>query len=108
MRCRREFTIKGPMNREELYRAAQPGAKMKVALEEGLTYTLIKDLGNQPGRLPLLDTLTQLWLKPRKGFLTFQGYKEIGGLEKALANHPDAVLENLSQADKKRAEIIFI
>lgn len=100
----------GPMNREELHRAiAQPAAKMKVALEEGLTDTLIKDLGNQPGRLPLLEfTLTQLWLKPRKGFLTFQGYKEIGGLEKALANHADAVLEKLSQADKKRAEKIFI
>ncbi|MEC4818882.1 MAG: CHAT domain-containing protein, partial [Scytonema sp. PMC 1069.18] len=100
----------GPMNREELYRAiAQPAAKMKVALEEGLTDTLIKELGNQPGRLPLLEfTLSQLWLKPRKGFLTFQGYKEIGGLEKALANHADAVLEKLSQADKKRAEKIFI
>ncbi len=100
----------GPMNREELHRAiAQPAAKMKVALEEGLIDTLIKDLGNQPGRLPLLEfTLTQLWLKPRKGFLTFQGYKEIGGLEKALANHADAVIEKLSQADKKRAEKIFI
>ncbi|MCC5615269.1 CHAT domain-containing protein [Nostoc sp. CHAB 5836] len=100
----------GPMNREELRRSVEkPAQKMKVVLEEGLTDTLIRDLGNESGRLPLLEfTLMQLWLKPRKWFLTHEAYQEIGGLEKALANHADTVVVVLSEVDRKRAEKIFI
>ncbi|MFB2770574.1 CHAT domain-containing protein [Pelatocladus sp. BLCC-F211] len=100
----------GPMNREELSCAVEkPAQKMKVEFEEGLTETLIKDLGNEPGRLPLLEfTLTQLWQNPRKWFLTHEAYQKIGGLEKALANYADTVLCKLSQDDRKRAEKIFI
>ncbi|MGB6294920.1 MAG: CHAT domain-containing protein [Rivularia sp. (in: cyanobacteria)] len=99
-----------PMNREELRSAVEkPAQKLKVKLERGLTDALIKDLGNQPGGLPLLEfTLTQLWEKPRKGFLTHEAYQEIGGLEKALANYADTVLDKLSQYDQKRAEKLFI
>ena len=99
-----------PMNREDLrYAVEKPAQKMKVVLEEGLTDILIKDLGNEPGRLPLFEfTLTQLWQKPRRWFLTHEAYQEIGGLEKALANYADTVLDNLSQDDRKRAEQIFI
>ncbi|MEH2182775.1 nSTAND1 domain-containing NTPase [Nostoc sp.] len=100
----------GPMNREELRRSVEkPAQKMKVVFEEGLTDTLIRDLGNESGRLPLLEfTLMQLWLKPRKWFLTHEAYQEIGGLEKALANYADTVLDKLSEVDRKRAEKIFI
>ncbi|MBE9215088.1 CHAT domain-containing protein [Plectonema cf. radiosum LEGE 06105] len=99
-----------PMNREELRCAIEkPAQKMKVVLEEGLAETLIKDLGNERGRLPLLEfTLTQLWQNPRRWFLTHQAYQEIGGLEKALANYADTVLEKLSTNQQKRAEQIFI
>ncbi len=99
-----------PMNREELRRSVEkPAQKMKVELEEGLAETLIKDLGNEPGRLPLLEfTLTQLWQNPRKWFLTHEAYQKIGGLEKALANYANTVLDKLSQYDQKRAEKIFI
>ncbi len=53
------------MKRSELQTAiAQPAAKLKVELEQGLTSKLIDDLGNQPGRLPLLEfTLSLLWEK---------------------------------------------
>jgi WD40 repeat protein len=99
-----------PMNREELRCAVEkPAQKMKVVLEEGLAETLIKDLGNESGRLPLLEfTLMQLWLKPRRWFLTHEAYQEIGGLQKALANYANTVLDKLSQDDQKRAEKIFI
>jgi WD40 repeat protein len=100
----------GPMNREELRCAVEkPAQKMKVEFEEGLAETLIKDLGDESGRLPLLEfTLMQLWQNPRKWFLTHEAYQEIGGLEKALANYADTVLDKLSQDDQKRAEKIFI
>lgn len=99
-----------PMNRQELHSAIEkPAQKMKVVFEQGLIETLIKDLGNEPGRLPLLEfTLTQLWQNPRRWFLTHQAYQEIGGLEKALANYADTVLDKLSTNQQKRAEQIFI
>ena len=98
------------MNREELAQAIEkPAEKMKVELEEGLTAKLIDDLGKQPGRLPLLEfTLTQLWQKPNKWYLTHQAYREIGGLEKALAKYADSVLDLLSASEKQQAERIFI
>ena len=108
-----------PMNFEELEMAisgakrlrrnAKPAQAMKVDLEEGLTSRLIKDVANQPGLLPLLQfALTQLWKKQKNWFLTHQAYEEIGGIEKALANHADAVFHKLSAADKKRIERIFV
>ena len=99
-----------PMKPEELQTAiAQPAALMKVELESGLTSKLIDDLGNQPGRLPLLEfTLSLLWEKHEKWYLTHKAYEEIGGLEKALAKYADGVLNPLSAVDKEKAERIFI
>ncbi|KST65375.1 nSTAND1 domain-containing NTPase [Mastigocoleus testarum] len=99
-----------PMKPSELRVAIEkPAEKMKVELEQGLTSKLIDDLGKQPGRLPLLEfTLTQLWQKPNKWYLTHRAYGEIGGLDKALAKYADSVLQPLSVAEKQQAERIFI
>ncbi len=99
-----------PMKREDLQTAiAQPAAKLKVELEQGLTSKLIDDLGNQPGRLPLLEfTLSLLWEKHDRWYLTHKAYEEIGGLEKALAKYADGVLNSLSADEKEKAERIFI
>ncbi|MGB3761313.1 MAG: WD40 repeat domain-containing protein [Rivularia sp. (in: cyanobacteria)] len=99
-----------PMKREDLQAAIeQPAAKLKVELEQGLTSKLIDDLGNQPGRLPLLEfTLSLLWGKHEKWYLTHKAYAEIGGLEKALAKYADGVLNPLSAINKEKAERIFI
>ncbi|MBR8833748.1 MAG: CHAT domain-containing protein [Stigonema ocellatum SAG 48.90 = DSM 106950] len=99
-----------PMDREELRDVIEkPALKMKVELEEGLTSKLIHDVGNHPGRLPLLEfALTQLWSKQKNWYLTHKAYEEIGGLEKALAKHADEALKNLSKKEKQLAERVFI
>ncbi|MDJ0695610.1 myosin kinase [Mastigocoleus sp. MO_188.B34] len=99
-----------PMKPSELQEAIEkPAGKMKVELEQGLTSKLIGDLGKQPGRLPLLEfTLTQLWQKPNKWYLTHRAYGDIGGLDKALAKYADSVLQSLSVGEKQQAERIFI
>ncbi|OUL34278.1 hypothetical protein BV372_14260 [Nostoc sp. T09] len=98
------------MNREEMKTAIeQPAQKMRVKLEEGLTKLILDDVKQEPGNLPLLEfALTQLWAKQNRGQLTHQAYEEIGGVAKALANHAEAVYEQLNEADKKRAERVFI
>ena len=100
----------GPMNEEELRNAIeQPAAKMKVELEEGLSSRIINDLGHKPGRLPLLEfALTQLWEKQKNWYLTHAAYQEIGGLNKALVNHADKVLEGKNEVEKFLIEQIFI
>ncbi len=99
-----------PMNRSELERAiALPAAAMNVQLEEGLTKRIIDQVGSQPGRLPLLEfALTQLWSKHKDGLLTHQAYSEIGGVEEALALHAEAVYAQMSEADRQRAQRVFI
>ncbi|MEM1395369.1 MAG: WD40 repeat domain-containing protein [Cyanobacteria bacterium P01_H01_bin.150] len=99
-----------PMNSEELRAVIeQPAAKLKVEFEQGLTSKLIDDLGNQPGRLPLLEfTLSLLWKKHDKWYLTHKAYEESGGLEKALAKYANGVLSPLSAFEKEKAERIFI
>ena len=98
------------MDRIELTAAIeQPARKMKVEFEKGLSSKLIDDLGERPGRLPLLEfTLLQLWEKHDKWYLTHCAYEEIGGLEKALAKYADSILNPLSAADKEKTERIFI
>ncbi len=100
----------GPMCGEELQSAIeQPAALMQVRLEEGLTDKLIKAAWGEPGRLPLLEfALTTLWSKHQSGWLTNQAYNEIGGVEEALANHAEAVYAQLCEADRQRAQRVFI
>ncbi|WP_444980484.1 nSTAND1 domain-containing NTPase [Microseira wollei] len=99
-----------PMNRKELEEAiANPAQMLGVELEEGLTERIINDVDRQPGHLPLLEfALTQLWAKQKDGILSCAAYKEIGGVDLALANHAEQVYFNLSAADRFRSQRIFI
>ncbi len=100
----------GPMNREELQSAIEcPAARMQVKLEKGLTEKLIEAAWDYPGRLPLLEfALTQLWAKQYNGWLTHEAYSEIGGVERALANHAEIIYEQLSVDNRDRARRIFL
>jgi WD40 repeat protein len=100
----------GPMSHEELRSAIeQPANKMQVQLEKGLTNELISEMEGQTGHLPLLEfALMQLWSKQKHGWLTHKGYEEIGGVEEALANHAEAVYAQLSEADRERAQQVFM
>ena len=100
----------GPMNRQELRDAIEkPAQLLKVRIEEGLTERILDDVQESPGNLPLLEfALTQLWEKQRDGTLTHDAYEEIGGVEKALAGYAEEEYGNLSEADKQRAQRVFI
>ncbi|WP_017715955.1 nSTAND1 domain-containing NTPase [Kamptonema formosum] len=98
------------MNRDEMRAAIEePAEKMQVGLEEGLTERILDDVQESPGNLPLLEfTLTQLWEKQRDGKLTHDAYEEIGGVDKALARYAEEEYGQLSEADKQRAQRVFI
>lgn len=100
----------GPMNREELNRAiAQPAQKVGMLIEEGLTERILDAVEGEPGNLPLLEfALTLLWEKPRNGRLNHAAYKEIGGVESALALHAQDVYDKLNSKEQGIAKRIFL
>ncbi|MGI2907547.1 nSTAND1 domain-containing NTPase [Tolypothrix sp. VBCCA 56010] len=98
------------MSREELQSAiTHPATQLGFEFEQGLSNTIINDIQDGDGRLPLLEfTLTQLWKQQHSGKLTHQAYKNIGGVEKALANYADAVYAELSESEREKAQRVFI
>jgi len=99
-----------PMNAEELRQVIEKPAQLhQVNLEPGLTERILESVEGKLGNLPLLEfALTELWLKQENGYLTHKGYEEIGGVEMAPANYADEEYRKLKEADRQRAEKIFI
>ncbi len=98
------------MNREELEAAITlPARQLGFEFEEGLCNTIIDDIEDGDGRLPLLEfTLTQLWKQQYAGRLTHQAYKKIGGVEQALANYADMVYADLREGERETAQRVLI
>ncbi|WP_375476914.1 CHAT domain-containing protein [uncultured Nostoc sp.] len=98
------------MSRQELESAiTRPATQLGFEFEQGLSNTIINDIQDGDGRLPLLEfTLTQLWKQQHSGRLTHQAYKNIGGVEKALANYADVVYAELSESEREKAQRVFI
>lgn len=57
-----------------------------VRYETGLVDRILQDTGTEPGALPLLGfTLDLLWRKQRGGLLTYEAYRDLGGVTGALS-----------------------
>ncbi len=88
------------MSAEDLQAAiVEPAAALGVSFDAALVQQMIAELGDESGRLPLLQfALTQLWegLAAEQSVLDFAAYAKVGGLTQALVRHADAVYEELS------------
>ena len=104
------ITIIGPMTDSELWEAIEePAIKQGAAFEEGLVARILKDVGREPGYLPLLEfTLTLLWEKQDDGWLTHDSYNKIGQIEGALTGYADNVLTELAETEREMARHIFV
>ncbi|MDJ0615965.1 MAG: ATP-binding protein [Calothrix sp. MO_192.B10] len=98
------------MKWEEMKQAIEAPAKEKhIELESRLTERILDDVKQEAGNLPLLEfALTQLWAKQVRGKLTHQAYTEIGGVAKALANHAESIYDNLSEAEQRQMQQLFV
>ncbi|MCP4103941.1 MAG: TIR domain-containing protein, partial [Desulfobacteraceae bacterium] len=99
-----------PMKETELRLAIEkPAGKLGVRLEPGLADLILKDLGNEPGNLPLLEfALTQLWEQQTFRQLTHEAYKNIGGVNQALARYADSVYAEFTEEEQKQIRQIFV
>jgi WD40 repeat protein len=81
------------MSREELELAIEkPAEVVGLKIQDGLTKIILDEVINNPGELPLLEfALGELWNRRRDRQLTIAAYRQIGCIEKALANYAESV-----------------
>ncbi|MFB0632752.1 trypsin-like peptidase domain-containing protein [Streptomyces sp. AB3(2024)] len=101
----------GPLSPERLREVvtAPVDAIPGVHYEPALVDRILEDTGTEPGALPLLGfTLDLLWQKQRGGLLTYQAYRDLGGVTGALSAHADqAWNEHVPKEDELAAQRLF-
>src|SRR6266496_2935557 len=99
-----------PMNQQELYDAiTKPAQQLEVIIEDGLAERIVDAVKREPGNSPLVEfTLTLLWAKQQEGRLTHSAYKEIGGIEQALASYAEDTYRMLSREEQQQAQRVFV
>jgi WD40 repeat protein len=86
-----------------------PARKVGLRLDEGLMEVLQRDVGAEPGALPLLEyALDQLWERRVGNRLTHQAYTEIGGVGGALTSAANRLLATFSQAESRVARQLLV
>ncbi len=106
----RRFEFILPLTPDELERAVvNPAKKMGLKLEQGLVATIVHDVGNQPGALPLLQhALSELFEKREGKILTSKAYQEIGGVLGALGRSAESIYANLNETQQFVSRQLFL
>ena len=108
MNRRFEFVL--PLTADEVEQAvAGPTQRVGLRLEKGLVSTIIRDAGNQPGALPLLQyALSELFEKREGRMLTNKAYREIGGVLGALGRSAEAIYARLDDSGRSATRQLFL
>jgi WD40 repeat protein/DNA-binding SARP family transcriptional activator len=99
-----------PLSPEELERAITgPAVGVGVDLEDGLLSSIVADVVDEPGALPLLQyALTELYERRDGATLTRAAYEEVGGISGALAGRAEALHQELSPAGREAVRQLFL
>jgi formylglycine-generating enzyme required for sulfatase activity/energy-coupling factor transporter ATP-binding protein EcfA2 len=108
LRQRTEIIL--PMSEAELQQAiTQPLVTVQAQLQAGLLETLLDDVREQPGLLPLLQyALTELFERRSGRTLTLEAYQAIGGVTGALARRAEECFLQLDAAGQAAAQQLFL
>ncbi len=100
----------GPMSVEELRQAIErPAVLVGLRLEPGLVDTILDDVADQPGALPLLShALLETWERRRGAQLILSGYAASGGVAGAIAQTADTVYAGLRPEQQALARSVFL
>src|SRR5262249_9433978 len=101
----------GPMTSDELAETiTNPAAKVGLIFEEGLAETILDDVGQEPGGLPLLEFLLEgLWRERRRNVLTLDAYARLGRVAGAIAHRAEEVFESkLTQEERQAAHHLLM
>ncbi|NRQ33100.1 hypothetical protein HII36_14795 [Nonomuraea sp. NN258] len=100
----------GPMTKDELRSAiTQPALRAGLNVERELIATLLADIADEPGGLPLLShALLETWRRRRGNVLTQSGYHASGGAQGALAQTAERTYADFDDAEKDAARRVFL
>ncbi|AHH96694.1 hypothetical protein [Kutzneria albida] len=100
----------GPMSTDELRSAiTRPAVRAGYTVEGGLLAEVIADATGQPGALPLVShALLETWRRRRGCALTLSGYREAGGISRAIARTADAAYQELTPQRQRVARELFL
>ena len=100
----------GPMTIEELRLAIEePARRGHWDFEPGLVDLILRDVGDEPGALPLLShALLETWKRRAGHTLTLKGYADAGGVRGAIAHTAESVFQKLSSEERIIARNVFV
>jgi WD40 repeat protein len=100
----------GPLDEPALRDAiVRPAQAVGAYFEKGLVSTILRDVGAQPGALPLLQhALYELWRARRGPWLTLDAYEASGGVSGALQRRAQATYDALTPDQQAIARNIFL
>ena len=101
--------IVGAMTDDELETVIiQPAKLGEWKIQAGLVALMLRAVGNEPGRLPLLShALHATWEKRRGRMMTLSGYDEVGGVNGAIAETAKTTYNKFTQNQKGIAKQFF-
>lgn len=86
-----------------------PAAASGLRLEPGLVELVMRDVGGEPGALPLMShALRATWLGREGRTLTVEAYERAGGLRGAIATTADEVYADLAPAERERMRRLML
>lgn len=98
-----------PMTNLELAQAIElPAKQVKLDLEPELIQTLIEDVNNSPGSLPLLQyTLKELWQQRQGDQLVLSAYQMLGGINGTLDERATEIYNNFDSSKQLTVQHVF-
>jgi WD40 repeat protein/transcriptional regulator with XRE-family HTH domain len=110
---RQRTEVVGPMTPSELHSAiTTPAERAGLALEPDLVSTIMQDVAEQPGALPLLQyALTELYERregPEGRLLTLEAYWAGGGVFGSLALRAESLYAGLTEPEQEAARQLFL
>lgn len=107
---RRHHAFLPPLQAEQ-YREVITGPARWTGLtfQPGLVEQLVREAGQEPGALPLLEhALDLLWEQREGNTITQAAYDALGGLTGALTHSVDALYEGLSPAEQRQMRRLLV
>jgi WD40 repeat protein len=105
-----EQYLVSPLQLDGLRQALEePARRVGLSFEPGLVATILEDVEDQPGALPLLEhALLEVWRRRAGGILTLAGYRESGGVQGAIAKRAEEVFDSLEPDRQELARRTFL
>jgi Trypsin-like peptidase domain/PQQ-like domain len=100
-----------PMSRDQLRHAiVGPAARAPgLRFDDGLVERILDDAADEPGQLPLVESLlSQLWEARQGGTLESSAYERLGGVRGAVTRHAERAIADLGHhADEAALHHLF-